>query len=113
MNPVQIVEAVIGTILITMLVMCNSDHSANEAEIAELRTKVVIMSANNDTLSRAIEDQNAIIEAQRIKIANFKPVTVTEVLTKYVPTYINVERGDCNDTKNMLDVIRTIDPSKL
>lgn len=109
MSPIQIAEGIIFVVMLTMTVTCKYESNQIAADNSRLQVRLLSAKANSEVLSNALLENNAIIEAQRLKIKNFKPVTVTEVVTEYIPKYVNVERGDCNDTKNMLDVIRTID----
>ena len=100
--------AAVGSIFITVITGLTWKLQKVEKDNIGLRLDLSIAEINNRTLDSALEELNILVESQRIAIDTFVPVTVTEVVTEYVPKYINVERGDCNDTHNYLDYLSTI-----
>lgn len=81
-----------------------------DREIIDLKKTIETSEKNYTTCSTSLTAQNEAIEKLRTTIANFKPKTVTETVYKYLPADTNVTRGNCEDTKTVIDFIRTNHP---
>ena len=92
-------------------------------QVDKLADGLKVCEASNSKSNDALNTQTAyIIELEVDYKTNVQELEEWEALPpeiryntiyKYMPSEVIVERGDCNDTKNLIDSIRTIDFSKL
>ena len=74
---------------------------------------------SHDSLNDSVKDIKRELEKLEDKVQELEewealpPEIRYNTIYKYMPKEVIVERGDCNDTKNLIDSIRTIDFSKL
>lgn len=110
-----VAEVLGGTVVVLALSLTASqfDSMKKDTMISELlrelessQSDVFLCKSNSRTLRASIATQNREIEKLRITIKEFKPVTVTETIIKYIPADVNATRGNCEDTNLYLDYIR-------
>jgi len=91
MNPTTIIGSVAVGIVTTLVILLSLCGSAK------------------DTLVKKVSDLEASIEAQRIDYdKRLKTYKNKPPRTVYIPMDVNMTRGNCDDVKNLIDGIRSI-----
>ena len=92
-------------------------------DLEDYRNQLIETKASESMLKSALATQTAAIDAITVDrdasveaLNKWKalPVEVKYVeVYKYIPLDVNLTRGDCNDTKKLIDSIRSIDLNRL
>jgi len=103
-------KLIIGSLLagsiLTLLYLLNSCYN----NVYDLKEDKRQLETQKQDLIKAIERQNKEIEFITVEYEKrLLEYDDLEPRTIYIPADINMTRGNCNDVKNIIDVIRNID----
>lgn len=106
MNFQLAIGIVLATIIATLTFMLDSCND----EKLKLQAIIMGLKADKKSLKQGIKTQNDMIEKLEIDVQKAKEKWEKKPpRTVYIPADVNITRGDCNDTKNIINAIRNID----
>lgn len=114
MNPITTILG--GALIASLLWVAYQTSAKSTLELTLVETKAaslekeLLLKGSINTLKKSIAFSNAEktrqAEDYRLALAKVKLTTRTEVLTKYIPTYVQGTEGDCNETRSVIDAVR-------
>ena len=123
----QYVSAGLVMLILGLYAIMNNTISSLRLEVTNVRAELAVALHRNSIKDINLRDMNRSISVQNTKIQsikvdyeakileykNRKPDVVYKTIVKTAPVDTNITRGNCEDTKNIINAISTIDFNSL